>query len=110
LRLHEELVAWCHSAPVTPHYHFVQNSRALFGVLNRLVEKARGGAFPALHFETHGVERAPGPMATSVGLVLASQEIVSWRVLYPYLTAINEATRLNLLVFVAACYGSTSRH
>lgn len=30
---------------------------------------------------------------------------MSWRDLAPYLTAINEATRLNLIVFVSACYG-----
>lgn len=40
------------------------------------------------------------------GILLASDEPVTWRELAPPLTAINAATRLNLIVFMAACNGA----
>jgi hypothetical protein len=72
--------------------------------LDRIAEDARRGQFPVLHFETHGVE-SDGNRA-SPGIVLASDEAVTWQDLAPRFTTINEATRLQLIVFMAACNGA----
>ncbi len=104
-RLFEELESICAGTLTAPHLHRLRNARDLWSLLADLTVEARHGHYPLLHFETHGAERAPGETTTSAGLVLASNELVSWSSLAPYLTAINEATRLNLAVFVAACHG-----
>lgn len=105
-RLAEELHDVLASTPEVPHLHVVRTSVELHAVLRGLVAEAEGGHFPLLHFETHGAERPPGRITTSVGLVLGSGEVFAWRQLAPYLTAINEATRLRLVVFMSACYGA----
>ncbi len=56
------------------------------------------GAYPLIHIECHGAE-------DRTGLVLADGIGVSWKELKPILTRINVATRCNLVVVVAACYG-----
>lgn len=104
-RLFQELQDTCAFTPIEPHLHEIRTRNELCDLLRKLVAEANAGRFPLLHFETHGLERAPGRATTSVGLSLASDEVMSWRDLAPYLTAINEATRLNLIVFVSACYG-----
>jgi hypothetical protein len=103
--LFEELQDSCARMPVEPQLHVIRTRQRLCYLLRLIIMDAEVGQFPLLHFETHGVERAPGKTTTSIGLALASGEVMSWRDLAPYLTAINEATRLNLIVFVAACYG-----
>ena len=51
---------------------------------------------PILHIESHGC---------SEGIATASGELIYWRELKPYLCALNEISRLNLLVVMAACNG-----
>jgi hypothetical protein len=104
-RLFGELQDACARTPVEPHLHVVRTRDDLYALLRGIIGEAEAGHFPLLHFETHGLERAPGRTTTSVGMSLASDEVMSWRDLAPYLMAINEATRLNLIVFVSACYG-----
>jgi hypothetical protein len=57
------------------------------------------GNKPVLHIETHG-------SSDKKGLVLSSNDYVSWVELKPFLIDINVATRNNLLVFMAACNGA----
>lgn len=104
-RLFGELQDASARTPVEPHLHVVRTRNDLCELLDRVIGEAEAGHFPLLHFETHGVERAPGKTTTSIGMSLASGEVMSWRDLAPYLVAINGATRLNLIVFVSACYG-----
>jgi len=47
-----------------------------------------------------------GGRALARGMILASGELFSWKDLAPYLIAINKATRLRLLVFMATCFGA----
>jgi hypothetical protein len=56
-------------------------------------------------FETHGID-VTNPKETSPGIVLASGDGVTWRELAPSFALINEATRLKLIIFMAACYGA----
>ena len=104
-RLFGELQDASALTPVEPHLHVVRTRDDLCQLLDRVIAEAKAGHFPLLHFETHGVERALGETTTSIGMSLASGEVMSWSDLAPYLVAINEATRLNLIVFVSACYG-----
>lgn len=55
--------------------------------------------YPLLHLECHG-------SADRKGLVLADGSLVAWEQLKPTLTAINVATRCNLFITLAACYGA----
>jgi len=104
-RLFGELQDVCAGTPIEPNLHVVATRDQLCRLLGRVIDEAEAGRFPLLHFETHGVERAPGEATTSIGMSLASGEMMSWRDLAPYLVQINAATRLNLIVFVSACYG-----
>lgn len=51
---------------------------------------------PILHIESHGC---------SEGIATASDELIYWQELKPYLCTLNELSRLNLLVVMAACNG-----
>ncbi len=61
-------------------------------------EAENGGECPLLHIECHGSE-------DTKGLFLADGSYVDWNELKPVLTAVNVATRCNLLVVLGACYG-----
>ena len=62
------------------------------GILNSLTEKAKNDAsFPVLHIEAHG-------SSDQQGIVLKSNEFMSWTDLKPHLINLNVATRLNLFV------------
>jgi len=70
------------------------------------MDAAARGSYPLIHFETHGIDAGPKNRRATSGIVLASGESMTWRELAPPLTAINEAMRLNLIVFMAACNGA----
>lgn len=57
----------------------------------------RTGKFPCLHIEAHGAPE---------GIKLADDNWLTWEELRPYLSALNCATRLNLVVTMAACKGA----
>lgn len=52
--------------------------------------------WPILHIDSHGCSK---------GIETASHELITWAELKPYLCALNEISRLNLLVVMAACNG-----
>lgn len=103
--LFERLETLCLGTAANPALHVIGSRAELLRLLDRVVAESKDGRYPLLHFETHGADRAPGISSSSVGLVLESYELVTWKELAPYLCAINEATQLRLLVFAAACYG-----
>ena len=83
--------------PLPVYYRTARTKRHLMSALSHIEDEVVATRRPAiLHLETHGAEG---------GLMLASEEHVSWAELKGPLTRINIACRLNLLVFVAACNG-----
>jgi len=79
-------------------YCEVGTKAACISQLISLEQEAKKGYWPILHIECHGLE-------DTTGISLANGEHMSWAELKPYLTAINIATKCNLLVVLAACFG-----
>jgi hypothetical protein len=105
-RLFGEMESWCVGTRVTPTLHRVRTRAEVERVLRELADAAARGDWPLIHFETHGIDAGRKNRRATSGIVLASGESMTWRELAPLLTAINEATRLNLIVFMAACNGA----
>jgi len=79
------------------HHHDVADASSLRSLLTAVgIEASEPDRLPYLHFECHG---------NHDGLVLASDELLSWSDLCDLLRPINVATRMNLFVSLAACYG-----
>src|SRR5262249_19873605 len=89
-----------------PVLHRVRTCAELERLLRELADAATRDDWPLLHFETHGLETGPNERRARSGVLLASREAMTLRDLAPPLTAINAATRLNLIVFMAACNGA----
>lgn len=66
--------------------------------LGRIQSEASQGECPILHIECHGSK-------DKTGLILGDSSFLSWAELKPFLTAINVATKCNLLIVMASCYG-----
>ncbi len=65
--------------------------------LDLIIEECKANnRWPILHIESHGC---------SEGIATASGEHINWQELKPYLCALNEISRLNLMVVMAACNG-----
>jgi hypothetical protein len=105
-RLFGEIESWCVETPVKPILHRVTTRAEVERVLRDVADAAAHGSWPLIHFETHGIDAGPKNRRATSGIVLASGESMTWRELAPPLTTINEATRLNLIVFMAACNGA----
>lgn len=105
-RLFGDMEAWCSQTPVRPVLHQARGRAEVLAVLAALAMGAENGDWPLIHFETHGAEAGEGLLTTAPGLILASSELMFWKDLTPLLTSINRATRLNLIVFMAACNGA----
>lgn len=101
-RLHEDLDILNVAYDRNLHLKFfdVHTKIEFLELLTAIKNEARTyGNKPVLHIETHG-------SSDKKGLVLSSDEYVSWLELKPFLIEINVATRNNLLVFMAACNGA----
>ena len=80
-------------------YERVESSDSCLALLARLAKMATTqGNVPILHLECHGNED---------GLQFADESFVSWLDMKPHLIQLNIATRMNLLVVVSACEGSS---
>lgn len=69
-----------------------------FALLHLLRDRSTKGEIPLIHLECHG-------STDGSGFVAADGSQIQWEEVSPVLTAINMATKFNLLVFVAACNG-----
>lgn len=77
----------------------VENKKKFLESLSKIKKDVQEGKYrPIIHIETHGNE-------DNSGLMLASREFITWQEMKIPLAEINEATRLNLIVCVSACYG-----
>jgi hypothetical protein len=93
-------------SPITVHLHHAVGKSDFLRCLESILEQSVAeNRVPLLHIEAHGAFPAPN-VKTSDGLCLESHEFVSWRELVPLLTTINRVSRLNLVVFAAACFGA----
>lgn len=75
-----------------------KNKPEFLAHLSQIQRDASLGDYPLLHIECHG-------STDQTGIVLADNSFVAWSELKPFLTAINVATRCNLFIILAACYG-----
>ena len=70
------------------------------GIFKKLTKEAVvNKTIPVVHIESHGSD-------DSEGLVLSSGEFLNWDELKPLAIGLNTATRLNLLIVLAACHGA----
>lgn len=96
--LHRNLAPLASSRGVSLAHHTVQTAEELIRVVEQVTrDVASKSSRPVLHIEVHGSEDA---------IRLASGEVLAWEDLRSSLTALNVATRLNLLVVLAACSGA----
>lgn len=78
----------------------VQSASDFWAALDRVHETVESTMdYPVLHLECHGI-------SDKTGLVLADQTPVSWVELKTALAKLNQATRCNLFVTLAACHGA----
>ncbi len=86
----------------TPYHE--PHSRAEFEALLAKIahDTEREGHRPIIHLEMHGKE-------DQAGLVFASEETMTWDELADLLTPINRASRNNLFVVLAVCYGAAMK-
>lgn len=105
-RLAEELESLAAGGFVNVTYHPVDGKDLFRAVMLAIVAEARAAHYPIIHIEAHGAQREPGRSGTSRGIELASGEVLRWIEVAPFLTEINRATRLRLLVYVATCFGA----
>jgi len=83
---------------VKAHLHVVQSRAQFLEALRSIAKEARLHAhWPILHIEAHG---------DFTGIYVTSGEYLPWGEFKDELTAINENSRLNLLVMMAACQGA----
>jgi hypothetical protein len=74
--------------------------REFIDIIASLTQKALNEAsFPLLHIEAHG-------SSDQQGIILKSNEFISWTDIKPHLINLNAATRLNLLVVFSLCHGA----
>lgn len=99
-RLFEDLepLAIAASPVVTARFWRVQTREQFLEQLRSIAhDSSTHGHFPLLHIEAHGSPR---------GIQVSSGECLTWLEFKDELTAINEISRLNLLVILAACDGA----
>lgn len=78
----------------------IKTKKELLDLLLRLTTEARElDLFPILHIEIHG-------SSDKKGLILSSGEFVSWQDLKISLIELNIATKNNLFILLATCYGA----
>lgn len=100
-RLFDDMTGWAEVAeePPTPVRVSLANANELPALLGQCADAVRTHPYvPLLHIECHGHDE---------GLQFADGSTLSWRDLKLHLVALNEATKLNLVVIIAACFGGS---
>lgn len=99
-RLFEDLEPICSAATpqVIARFNAVRSRAEFRALLRSIAEDAHLHSHkPILHIEAHG---------SSAGIQVSSGECLTWTDFKAELTTINEVSRLNLLVILAACDGA----
>lgn len=100
-RLQEDLLDYCQEIDRQGYctYYKIKSKQMLIAVLKMVLTECKAGIlYPVLHFECHG-DRNEGLY------IHASREYVAWEELIRHIAEINQATRNNTGVVLAACYG-----
>ena len=100
-RLYDDLapLADASTPPVKARYNPVQSRTEFLALLESIaIDARRYSHLPILHLEAHG---------SSTGIQVTSGECLTWTEFKDELIAINEITKLNLLVILAACEGAS---
>ena len=100
-RLHADVSDWAHVMEQTPAIVFrrVVSAQAFIDLLRECAELAAQQPYvPLLHIECHGRDE---------GLEFADGSQLTWAEMKPAFVALNTATKLNLIVIVAACFGGS---
>lgn len=98
-RLYANVSDWAHVMEQTPAIvsKRVLSADAFIALLHECADLAREQPYvPLLHIECHGREE---------GLEFADGSQLTWADMKPAFVALNQATKLNLIVIVAACFG-----
>jgi hypothetical protein len=77
----------------------VQNKTEFIKSLQKIEYNVGQNYFPLIHFEIHGEE-------DKKGLVLSNRELVTWEELSNLIRPINIATKNNLIITMAVCFGA----
>lgn len=86
---------------VTSELIDILNKQQFLSSLLNIKQDVQVGKYnPIIHIEAHGNE-------DNSGLILASNEAITWQEMKRPLSEINKATRLNLIVCVSSCYGGS---
>jgi hypothetical protein len=106
-RLEEDLIDYCQEISRQGYctYYKIKSKQMLIAALKMVLTECKAGVlYPVLHFDCHG--------DSIEGLyVHASKEYVAWEELIRHIAEINQATRNNTGVVLAACYGfEISKH
>jgi len=100
-RLDEDLLDYCQEIGRQGYctYYKIKSKQMLIAALKVVLTECKAGVlYPVLHFECHG--------DPNEGLYIhASKEYVAWEELIQHIAEINQATRNNTGVVLAACYG-----
>lgn len=70
----------------------------IYIIFGLIAEAKKTDMIPILHIEAHGI-------SDKNGIVLASGEVITWKELKDPLIQLNEATKNNLFVVLASCWG-----
>ena len=98
LHAHLEPICRAKSANATCGYTYARGPEDVISAIVSIRDNVlRTGQFPILHIEAHGCPE---------GIELASGDGLTWEQLRPYLSALNCATKVSLVVMMAACKGA----
>ena len=79
-------------------YNICTSKEFIYVIFSLIAEAKKSEMIPILHIEAHGTPDRKG-------IVLASGEVVTWKELKDPLMQLNEATKNNLIVVLASCWG-----
>jgi hypothetical protein len=100
--LYDDLLRWQENKfkELNADYFLIENKFDFFDRLNKIKKECIEKRYsPILHFEIHGDKNKKG-------LVLKSNELVTWEDLYKYLLEINVSVGNNLFLTLAVCHGA----
>jgi hypothetical protein len=89
-----------HEKGIATEYVSIATKEELYRYIDNLIDQAKyNRVFPVLQLDVHGT-------SDRRGIILNSGDTISWRNLCDKLRELNELSKGNLIVVMAACYGT----